>query len=83
MKLLRFGESGAEKPGLFYNHEILDLSSFGEDIDEQFFESDGLNRLSKWLSQNQTKLPKAKAGVRIGAPFKRVSRTIGGESRSA
>jgi len=76
MKLFRFGEVGQEKPGLLYNNELLDLSSFGEDIDEQFLGSDGINRLNKWLLQNQSKLPKAKAGVRLGAPFKRPSKII-------
>ena len=76
MKLLRFGEPGKEKAGLFLNNEIVDLSSFGEDIDELFFETDGLNRLTKWLTQNQVNLPKVKSGVRIGAPFKRPSKII-------
>ncbi len=76
MKLLRFGELGKEKPGLFHNNEILDLSSFGEDIDEQFLGSDGIDRLSKWLLINQANLPKIKSGVRIGAPFKRPSKII-------
>ncbi len=76
MKLLRFGEIGQEKAGLFLNNEIFDLSSFGEDFDEQFFGTDGINRLRQWLTQNQANLPKAKAGVRIGAPFKRPSKII-------
>src|SRR6478609_4027756 len=76
MKLLRVGADGQEKPALLYNNDILDLSSFGEDIDEHFFETDGLNRLTKWLKQNQASLPKVKPGVRIGAPFKRPSKII-------
>ncbi len=76
MKLLRFGEIGQEKAGLFLNNEIFDLSSFGEDFDEQFFGTDGINRLRQWLTKNQANLPKAKAGIRIGAPFKRPSKII-------
>ncbi|MEK6781309.1 MAG: fumarylacetoacetate hydrolase family protein [Bacteroidota bacterium] len=76
MKLLRFGEYGQEKAGLFSNNEIFDLSSFGEDFDEHFFETDGIVRLRKWLKQNQSKLPKVKSNVRIGAPFKRPSKII-------
>ena len=76
MKLLRFGEIGQEKTGLFLNNEIFDLSSFGEDFDEQFFGTDGIYRLRQWLTRNQANLPKAKAGVRIGAPFKRPSKII-------
>ena len=75
MKLLRFGEPGKEKPGILLNNEIVDLSSFGEDYDEFFFETDGLARLSQWLSKN-TNLPKVESGTRLGAPFKRPSKII-------
>ncbi len=49
MKILRFGEPGKEKPGVLVNGEILDISSFGQDFNEDFFGTDGLDRLSKWL----------------------------------
>jgi 2,4-didehydro-3-deoxy-L-rhamnonate hydrolase len=74
MKLLRFGEIGSEKPGVLVNDEILDVSSFGEDFGERFFETDGLARLKRWLSQNAN-LPKVKPG-RIGTPFTRPSKII-------
>src|SRR5277367_2452439 len=76
MKLLRFGDPGKEKPGILLNNEIIDLSSFGEDYDEQFFETDGIKRLTEWLSQNKANLPKAKPGVRLGVPFRRPSKII-------
>jgi 2,4-diketo-3-deoxy-L-fuconate hydrolase len=75
MKLLRFGAPGAEKPGILINNEIFDVSSFGEDIGEKFFETDGIKRLADWLKKNQN-LPKAPAGVRLGAPFTRPSKII-------
>jgi 2-keto-4-pentenoate hydratase/2-oxohepta-3-ene-1,7-dioic acid hydratase in catechol pathway len=75
MKLLRFGAPGAEKPGILINNEIFDISAFGEDIGEKFFETDGINRLADWLKKNQN-LPKAPAGVRLGAPFTRPSKII-------
>ncbi|SKC86813.1 fumarylacetoacetate hydrolase family protein [Ohtaekwangia koreensis] len=74
MKLLRFGEPGTEKPGVLINNEILDVSAFGEDFGEKFFETDGIARLQDWLKKN-TSLPKVK-GVRIGAPFTRPSKII-------
>jgi 2,4-diketo-3-deoxy-L-fuconate hydrolase len=74
MKLLRFGEPGTEKPGVLINNEILDVSAFGEDFGEKFFETDGIARLQEWLKKN-TSLPKVK-GVRIGAPFTRPSKII-------
>ena len=45
MKLIRFGEVNKEKTGIICNDEYYDTSSFGEDYNEQFFESGGLNRL--------------------------------------
>jgi 2-keto-4-pentenoate hydratase/2-oxohepta-3-ene-1,7-dioic acid hydratase in catechol pathway len=76
MKLLRFGEPGNEKPGVLMNDEMLDASSFGEDYDEKFLGTDGLQRLGKWLEANAAKLPKVQSGVRIGAPFGRPSKII-------
>lgn len=76
MKLLRFGDFGKEKPGVLLNNEIIDVSAFGEDYEEHFFETDGINRLRQWLSANQSKLPKVKSGTRLGAPFMRPSKII-------
>lgn len=75
MKLLRFGEPGAEKPGVLVDDTILDVSSFGEDFDETFFETNGIERLEQWLKKN-TNLPKINKGVRIAAPLKRPSKII-------
>jgi 2,4-didehydro-3-deoxy-L-rhamnonate hydrolase len=75
MKLLRFGESGKEKPGVLIGEEIVDVSSFGEDFNENFFANDGLPRLSTWLEKNSN-LPKAEKNIRIGTPFTRPSKII-------
>jgi len=75
MKLLRFGEPGNEKPGVLIGNEIVDVSSFGEDFGEAFFETDGIMRLSDWLKKN-TALPRVKDDVRVGAPFTRPSKII-------
>jgi 2,4-didehydro-3-deoxy-L-rhamnonate hydrolase len=76
MKLLRFGEPGKEKPGVLLKDQMVDVSSFGEDFGEMFFENNGLARLSKWLNENGANLPKVKEGVRLGAPFTRPSKII-------
>jgi 2-keto-4-pentenoate hydratase/2-oxohepta-3-ene-1,7-dioic acid hydratase in catechol pathway len=76
MKLLRFGEPGKEKPGVLLKNEIVDVSGFGEDFGEKFFENNGLARLSTYLNENGATLPKVKAGTRIGAPFLRPSKII-------
>lgn len=75
MKLLRFGEPGHEKPGLRIQQDIVDVSSFGEDFGEHFFETDGLRRLEQWL-KGKTDLPKVSPDVRLGAPFTRPSKII-------
>jgi 2-keto-4-pentenoate hydratase/2-oxohepta-3-ene-1,7-dioic acid hydratase in catechol pathway len=75
MKILRFGEPGKEKPGVLVNGEILDVSAFGQDFNEDFLGTDGLGRLSKWLKNNSS-LPKVAAGVRMGCPILRPSKII-------
>lgn len=75
MKLLRFGEPGKEKPGVLVDNRILDVSAFGEDIGETFFENDGLVRLQSWLKDNPD-LPEVNNDVRLGCPFTRPSKII-------
>ena len=75
MKLLRFGEPGKEKPGILLNGEMYDVSAFGEDYDEHFLATEGLQRLRAWLPQAGT-LPKVPAGTRLGVPFGRPSKII-------
>jgi 2,4-didehydro-3-deoxy-L-rhamnonate hydrolase len=75
MKLLRVGEPGKEKPAVLVDGEIYDVSSFGEDFGEQFFEKDGLARLTSWLKDNND-LPRVDKSTRIGTPFTRPSKII-------
>jgi 2,4-didehydro-3-deoxy-L-rhamnonate hydrolase len=50
MKLIRFGDPGAEKPGVLLNDQTrLDVSTFVSDYDEEFFGSGGLARLRQRL----------------------------------
>ncbi|MGE0590706.1 MAG: fumarylacetoacetate hydrolase family protein [Cyclobacteriaceae bacterium] len=76
MKLFRFGEPGKEKPGVLIDNKHYDVSGFGEDYSEAFFESDGLNRLKKWIDQNKSSLPLVKEGTRFGVCFQRPSKII-------
>jgi 2-keto-4-pentenoate hydratase/2-oxohepta-3-ene-1,7-dioic acid hydratase in catechol pathway len=76
MKLLRFGAAGKEKPGLLSDEKIFDVSAFGEDFGEKFFETDGLARLKKWFADNKQTLPVVTGNVRFGAPFTRPSKII-------
>jgi 2,4-diketo-3-deoxy-L-fuconate hydrolase len=75
MKLLRFGEPGKEKPGVLSDNKVVDVSSFGEDFGESFFETNGPERLADWLKK-QNNLPVVSGGSRLGAPFTRPSKII-------
>lgn len=74
MKLFRFGKEGQEKPGVLVNGKHLDVSSFGEDFGEKFFETDGLNRLGKFLQGNSS-LPEVSVS-RFGSAILRPSKII-------
>ena len=74
MKLFRFGKDGQEKPGVLQNSKHLDVSSFGEDFGEKFFETDGLTRLNKFLQTNSS-LPEVTVS-RFGSPILRPSKII-------
>jgi len=74
MKLIRFGEPGKEKPGVILNDKRYDVSAFGEDYTEQFFETDGLSRLADFIKDNL--LPEVAEGVRLGSPIARPSKLV-------
>ncbi|GMQ24380.1 fumarylacetoacetate hydrolase family protein [Algoriphagus sp. oki45] len=77
MKLIRFGEKGKELPGIQTSEgKYLDCSGFGEDWNEAFFDSNGLDRLSDWLKSNQDKLKEILTGARLGSPIARPSKII-------
>ncbi|MCM4171553.1 FAA hydrolase family protein [Arenibacter sp. TNZ] len=77
MKLIRFGEIGKEKPGVqLENGTRLDVSAFGRDYNEDFFGTDGLDQLKKWLSENESNCPKVDSSVRLGAPLVRPSKIV-------
>lgn len=76
MKLIRFGQPGAEKPGVMINNTYLDVSEFGPDFDENFFGNDGISRLQNWLRDKQDRLPAVDSGTRLGPPLSRPSKII-------
>ncbi len=55
MKLFRYGTEGQEKPGVLINGKHFDVSTFGEDFGEKFFETDGLSRLSNFIQSGTLK----------------------------
>ncbi|HEY0667110.1 MAG TPA: fumarylacetoacetate hydrolase family protein [Sphingobacteriaceae bacterium] len=76
MKLIRFGEPGKEKPGILVNDVRYDVSSFGEDYNESFFENDGLVRLENYIKTNTGKLPVIENSTRLGPPVARPSKIV-------
>lgn len=77
MKLIRFGEPGKEKPGVLLDSgKRIDVSAFGQDYTEEFFETDGLKRLQKWLVSNANSSPEVGVNVRLGVPLVRPSKIV-------
>jgi 2-keto-4-pentenoate hydratase/2-oxohepta-3-ene-1,7-dioic acid hydratase in catechol pathway len=77
MKLIRKGPPQEESPGILTPEGLeLDASSFGEDYDEVFFETDGLTRLQAWLAEQDEELPHFPEGERFGSPVARPSKIV-------
>ena len=71
MRLIRFGASGAEKPGIVAaDGKIKDCSSHVSDYDHAFFSGGGIDTL-RLLAAKPDSLPDAPRGVRIGPPVAR------------
>lgn len=77
MKLIRFGTTGNEKPGIqLEDGSRLDVSDFGQDYNEDFFGGDGLERLQTWLDSNADNCPKIDENTRLGPPLCRPSKIV-------
>lgn len=55
---------------------MFDVSAFGEDYGEKFFETDGLNRLAAWWAANSASCPQVPAGARLGPAVQRPSKIV-------
>lgn len=77
MRLIRFGKPGQEQPGILTPEgKRLNISVFGEDFDEKFFETNGLERLAAWLAAHQADCPEASPESRLGPPVGRPSKIV-------
>jgi 2,4-didehydro-3-deoxy-L-rhamnonate hydrolase len=76
MKLIRYRQNGAVKPGIIINDDFYDASSFGEDYNEQFFEADGINRLQTFVDEKKGSLTKLSKDVVLDCPIARPSKII-------
>ena len=77
MKLIRYGEPGHEAPGVVLSDgRRAEASSLGEDYDEAFFASGGLDRLRQWIARDAPHSPIVPDGVRLGPPIARPSKIV-------
>ena len=76
MKLIRWGNTTNEKPGIISNEIMYDTSRFGEDYTGNFFSTDGVNRLQEFVTANADTLPQLQDGVRLAAPVSQPSKII-------
>ncbi|MGF6241811.1 MULTISPECIES: fumarylacetoacetate hydrolase family protein [Paraburkholderia] len=75
MKLVRFGHTGAEKPGIVGSDGVVrDLSAHVSDIDPQLIGADSLQGLD---SREIDALPAAPAGSRLGCPIGNIGKVVG------
>jgi 2,4-diketo-3-deoxy-L-fuconate hydrolase len=82
VKLFRFGAAGAERPGVAVAGPsgaadvLVDASAFGEDWNEQFFDTDGLARLAGWVAANAASARRVPEGARLGPAVARPSKVV-------
>src|SRR5664279_2317266 len=76
MKLIRWRKENRTQPGIMLNGSNYDVASFGEDYNEAFFESDGLNRLSVFLQKHGGDLKKLEEPVNLDSPIARPSKIV-------
>jgi 2-keto-4-pentenoate hydratase/2-oxohepta-3-ene-1,7-dioic acid hydratase in catechol pathway len=77
MKLIRWGDPGREKPGLlFLDGAMIDASAFGEDYGEEFFASDGTERLTEWARLDGSSAPRLSETTRLGPAVRRPSKLV-------
>lgn len=76
-KLFRFGNPGNEKPGIVTAEgKRLDVSSFGEDYNENFFNTEGITRLEKWLTNHAANCPEVPEESRMASCVARPSKIV-------
>lgn len=74
MKIFRYLQNGSVKHGIAVDGKHFDVSDFGEDFNEVFFESDGMNRLTSFVKENEPK--EINGDIQFAAPFARPSKIL-------
>lgn len=76
MKLIRYGAVGQEKPGVQMDDKYYGFHSFDEDYNEEFFESNGVERLHDYILEHADDLFVLPENTRIGSPIARPSKIV-------
>jgi 2,4-didehydro-3-deoxy-L-rhamnonate hydrolase len=76
MKLIRWKKQGKTVPRVIAGQDYIDLSDFGEDYNEAFFESGGLDRLKRYLEKNKSSLIKTDGSMPLDSPVARPSKIV-------
>jgi len=77
MKLIRFRENGNEKPGIILSeNKKIDISNFGQDYDEVFFNTSGLTVLEKWIEHYGGKLRELPDDIELASPIVKPGKII-------
>jgi len=74
MKLIRYGEIGSEKPGIEIDNTRYDVSHLVSDYDEDFFTSDGIEKLKKLFDKSAATM--VSNDIRLAEPVKRPGKII-------
>ncbi len=74
MKLIRFGETGQEKPGVIINDAWFDVSHLVDDYNEAFFGGDAIGKLKSDIQKGG--LTEVNKSTRLGSPLTRPSKII-------
>lgn len=76
MKLIRYGQEGAEKTGVHIDGKNFDVSHIVKEYDEMFFANDGLKALAATIEDFKGRLQEIPSGSRLGCPVARPSKII-------
>lgn len=76
MKLFRYGPLNEEKTGILIDEIHYDTSDFGEDYDNKFLATGGLERLKEYIAKNRAILKPISPESRIGTPIANPTKII-------
>lgn len=77
MKLGRYGQPGAEKPGVLMDDGVrIDASAFVRDYDEAFFSGDGIRGLQEWVRSRGAAATRIPGDARVGPSIARPSKIV-------